>query len=313
MDKRTVTGILTALLLATTAIYFALYGKVTNSCVFPVMGTICECRIDMPERKFKPALAEVRKAFDDVLKIANLHNPESELSKLNKTAHLQPFECSKELYYLLSESRKAYEISDGLFDISVKPLMDLWGFYRRNGKVPDRKEIDRVRAFCGLDKIEFNDHKRTVFFPVKGMAFDLGGIAKGYALDAAGKRLEPFAKYISRGTVNLGGNILLLGKNESYRIGIKDPASPEKIKEVVTFTSPGAVSSSGDYERYVVLDGKKYGHIIDSKNGVPAVRNYAATVFAARGIDSDWMSTVLYLGGEQISNKLNCRIIIVNK
>ena len=313
MDKRTVTGIVLAFLLAVTAGYFALCANVTNSCVFPVMGTICECRIDMPERKFKAAFAEIQSAFNDVLKIANLHDSESELSRLNAQAHIKPFVCSKELYLLICKSREAYRISEGRFDISVKPLLDLWGFYRKRGNAPDTRQLSEVRKLCGLDKVKFNDRERTVYFSVKGMALDLGGIAKGYALDLAAQRLSDYSKYISRGTINLGGNILLLGKNETYRIGIKDPAHPDKIKEVISVTSSKAVSSSGDYERFVTLDGKKYGHIIDPLSGMPAQRNYAATVCADSGIDSDWMSTVLFLGGNDIKNKLNCRSIIIYK
>ena len=313
MDKRTVTGILIALLLAAAAGYFILCAKVTNSCVFPVMGTICECRIDMPERKFKAALAEIRSAFDDVLKIANLHDKTSELSRLNASAHIKPFVCSEELYYLLNQSREAYRISEKRFDISVKPLMDLWGFYRKQGKTPSQQQINDAKILCGLDKVVFNDAERTVFFPEKGMAFDLGGIAKGYALDAAVKRLAPFSRHISRGTINLGGNIFLLGEKESYRVGIKDPSDPQKIKEVITVSSQHAVSSSGDYERFVLLDGKKYGHIIDPASGTPALRNYAATAVAKTGIASDWMSTVLFLGGEDFKNKLNCQSKFVYK
>ena len=313
MDRRTITGILTALLLAAAAAYFIFNAKVVNTSVFPVMGTICECSFTMPERKFKQALAEVHSAFDEVLQIANLHNKNSELARLNNTAHIKPFVCSKELYYLLSKSREAYLVSEGRFDISVKPLMDLWGFYRKQGKTPDGDEIAKVQKLCGLEKVIFNDAKCSVYFPVKGMALDLGGIAKGYALDCAARRLEIFSNDISRGMINLGGNILLLGKQQVYKIGIKDPVFPQKIKEVISVRSPGAVSSSGDYERYVILDGKKYGHIIDPLSGVPAVREYAATVVAENGTDSDWMSTVLFLSGEKIKNKLNCQSILVRK
>lgn len=313
MDKRTITGLLLALLLITAAVWAFFVLETENSCVFPVMGTVCECRFTMKPREFDTAIKEVRTAFEHVMATANLHDKNSELSKLNASAHLKPFICSPELYYLLNQSREAYKISGGRFDISVKPLMDLWGFYRKTKTVPDSGTIADKLKMCGLDKVVFNDTERSVFFPIKGMALDLGGIAKGYALDIAVKRMHERKISVTRGILNLGGNLWLFGKNQSYNIGIKDPADPAKNKEYITLTSPGAVSSSGDYERYVIIGGSKYGHIIDPLTGTPAVRNYAATVFSAKGIDSDWMSTVLFLGGESIKNKLDCTSRIVEK
>ena len=313
MDKRTLTGLLLALLLLTAAVWAFFERETENSAVFPVMGTVCECRFIMKERQFAEAVNLVRTAFAEVTAIANLYDKNSELSKLNATAHRQPFVCSEELYYLLDESRKAYRISERRFDISVKPLMILWGFYRKEKKLPDTQTINNTMQLCGLDKVIFDDSRRTVFFPLKGMAFDLGGIAKGHALDAAVKKLADNGLKISRGTINLGGNLWLFGNDQTYNIGIKDPTDSNKIKEFITVKAPGAVSSSGDYERYVVIDNKKYGHIIDPLTRTPAARNYAATVFSSKGITSDWMSTVLFLGGNDIQNKLDCTSWIVEK
>ena len=191
--------------------------------------------------------------------------------------------------------------------------MDLWGFYKKRGRIPSADEIRKAQALCGLDKVIFNDNNYSVMFPQKGMALDLGGIAKGYALDLAVKYLKQKNISIKRGTVNLGGNLYLLGENQSYRIGIKDPSAPEKIKHIVTLNSPGAVSSSGDYERFVILENRKFGHIIDPVSGVPAPREHAATVFTSSGIQSDWMSTVLYLGGTGYQKKLECQSWIIGK
>ena len=313
MERRTVTGLMLALLLTTATVWAFFVQERENSCIFPVMGTVCECRFEMKERDFKAAVNVVRAAFDEVMKIANLHNRDSELARLNASAHEKPFICSEELYYLLTKSREAYKISGGRFDISVKPLMDLWGFYRKEKRIPNENTLKRTRLLCGLDKVVFDDEKRSVFFPEKGMAFDLGGIAKGYALDSAVRQLAANGITIKRGVLNLGGNLWLFGSGNLCSIGIKDPSDPQKIKSCITLTSPGAVSSSGDYERYVVINKEKFGHIIDPISGTPAVRNHAATVFAKKGIDSDWMSTVLFLGGEDIKNKLDCQTWIVRK
>ena len=312
--KRTVTGLLLALLLGAAAVGLAVF-RTPKSCskVIPVMGTICELHLELENGDPDTALKAVNSAFADVMQLANLYNPGSELAQLNASAADAPFVCSKELYSLLKESRNAYQLSAGSFDISVKPLMDLWGFYRKQGKIPPEQDIRSAKQLCGLNKVIFDDAKRTVRFPVAGMALDLGGIAKGYALDLAVERLHERNVTIKRGTINLGGNICLLGKKQSYRIGIKDPSDPEKVKDVIELTSPGAVSSSGDYERFVTLEGKKFGHIMEPSSGTPALRDYAATVFARRGTDSDWMSTTLYLKGKSFASKLDCLSWIVEK
>ena len=314
MERRTVTGLLLALLLVFTAVLMC-RGKNDReySVTFPVMGTVCQCTFILDNGTPQAAFSAVNEAFAKVMKLANLRDVNSELCRLNSSAAVSAFVCSEEMYYLLSESRRAYRVSNGRFDISVKPLMDLWGFYRKQGKIPSSPELSAAKTLCGLDKVEFNDRERSIRFTVPGMALDLGGIAKGYALDLAVKNLRDRNISIRRGTINLGGNIYLLGKNETYIIGIKDPSEPSKIRKTVELTSPGAVSSSGDYERYVILEGRKFGHIIDPASGKPAVRNHAATVFAPSGIESDWASTMLYLDAEKAVLPDHCRYWVVEK
>ena len=143
-DRRTLAGVSLALLLIMSAAALLSVETVyNNSCTFAVMGTVCECRFDMKKRDFNKAVKVIHEAFDNVLKTANLYDKASELSLLNATAHQKPFVCSEELYQILFESRQAYITSDGLFDISVKPLMDLWGFYRKQGKIPSIEEIEK--------------------------------------------------------------------------------------------------------------------------------------------------------------------------
>lgn len=316
MDRRTVTGLLFALLLllfAAAALNSMRNRNREYTFVFPVMGTVCQCTFEIDKGTPEEALSAVNDAFAQVMQLANLRDRQSELSILNASAAKAPFVCSEEMYHLLCASRRAHRISDGWFDISVKPLMDLWGFYRKRGKTPSAQEIAKTKALCGLEKVKFNDAERSVFFSVSGMAFDLGGIAKGYALDLAVKNLSSRGIVIRRGTIDLGGNIRLLGDRQVYRIGIKDPSAPDRIREVVELVSPGAVSSSGDYERYVVLDGRKFGHIIDPFSGTPAPRDHAATVYAPDGITSDWSSTVIYLAGKTLPESVCGKSWIIKK
>lgn len=257
-----------------------------------------------------PELAETagRAGIDDFERITeacNLHDPDSELSRLNAAAFEQPFRCSDLLWSILSEARQAYAFSGGAFDISVKPLMDLWGFYRRRGtEPPSETEVAAVRELVGLDKVIFDDRARTVRFTRRGMALDLGGVAKGCAVDRAAA--AAVAAGIRAGVIDLGGNLRLLPEpppgRESYRIGVTDPGAPDRVrKRVLELPGDMSLSTSGDYERFVILAGRRYGHIIDPATGVPPAPGRAVTVMAPSAFLADWLSTAVYLRGGELA------------
>ena len=311
MERRTRAGILLAVaaLCLTGAVAFILGGKAEHHrTAFPVMGTVAGMTLYTGPETFARAVEAVKKEFDLVSRAANVHDGTSELSRLNAAAAEKPFACSPELWELLTESRRAYRLSEGAFDISVKPLMDLWGFYRKRSKVPSEEEIVKARALTGLDKVIFDDARRTVKFTKPGMALDLGGIAKGYALERAAKAV--IALGVTRGVVDLGGNLRLLPETppgqECYRIGIRRPARKNGgvMPEVLRLGGNCAVASSGDYERYIKLEGRFYGHIMDPATGIPAPGARAVTAVAPEGTLSDWLSTAVYLRGEALADKL---------
>ena len=265
---------------------------------FPVMGTIAQLTFYAPQEKAEAAFTAARTEFDRVLKIANLYDPQSELSQLNRTAYEKPFVCSDELWEILLASREAYQLSGGAFDISAKPLMNLWGFYRKKlpGKLPSPQERQEVMKKVGLDKIQFDDAAKSVRFTVPGMALDLGGVAKGYAVDRAARAMRQHG--VVSGVIDLGGN-LYLGEpppgKEYFFIGIKDAGNKEKLGNTVLKLKNCAVSTSGDYERFTVIDGRKYGHIMDTATGLPCHRDFSATVTAPTALQADYLSTAFYL------------------
>lgn len=266
---------------------------------FPIMGTVAGFTFYAePEQSAAAALA-AKAAFDRVTKLANLYDPTSELARLNRSAADSPFACSDELWLMLSEARQAYEFSGGAFDITAKPLMDLWGFYRRRGgdALPTAAETAAARARVGLEKVIFDDENQTVKFTVPGMAFDLGGIAKGYAVDAACDAAADCG--VRRGIIDLGGNLRLLplpppGKL-FYRIGIRDPRNRRSVLPEVIELRNAALSTSGDYERFVTIGGQRYGHIMDPVAGHPTQQENSVTVIAPSAMLADWLSTTLFL------------------
>ena len=274
---------------------------------FDTMGTVAGCVFYTAD----PAIAEagftaVRREFDRVSAACNLHDPESELSKLNRGADKEFFVCSELLWRVLVEARTAHRYSNGAFDITVKPLMNLRGFYRKRAKLPSQSEIAETLKLVGLDKLEWDDARHAVRFKKPGMALDLGGIAKGYALDLAAKAVLDLG--IRRGVVDLGGNLFLLpepppGKTH-YQIGIRSPSGEGDSGEFLELPGNCAISTSGSYERFVVLEGKPCGHVVDPATGDAPYQNYSVTAVAPTGIKSDWLSSSAFLRGRDLADKL---------
>ena len=275
-----------------------------------VMSTVAE--ITLPAGKNPGddilAAAEELAAVQDY---CNIFDEESELAALNRSAHEQPFTCSEELYAVLTEARKAYMISEGRFDISCLPLMRVWGFHSDDDEEeltrPDSEELAAALAVTGLDKAVFDDAARTVYFPVEGMCLDLGGIAKGYAVDRAVDALV--ARKCRAGVVNLGGNLRVLPdglrRGGKYGIGIKNPLNPASVCYSINIKGGYAVATSGSYERFVEIDGVYYSHIIDPASGEPAVSNVlSATVVAPTAVQADWLSTAVFIGGEEFARRM---------
>jgi len=270
---------------------------------FRTMGTVAGlafCGIDgqQAQKLFKQA----RNEFDQITARANLYDPSSELCRLNAIADREPFICSPELYQLLTEARLAWRDSEGAFDITALPLMKMWGFYRKEHKsLPTVQDIEKNLALTGLDKVVFDDQKRSVFFPVKGMQLDLGGIAKGYAVDRAMNAVSSQARRI---IIDLGGNLKLHDQTgQNFNIGIYDPLQNNRIERTIQ-VSGGAISTSGGYERFVTINNRRYSHIIDPVSGHPADKHLAVTVITPLAVRADWMSTAIFIRGAELAREL---------
>ncbi len=265
---------------------------------FRVMGTIAGFTFFGSPADNEEAARAARAAFEEVVRIANLYNPQSELSRLNRDAFDHPFPCSPQLWLLLEEARQAWEFSDGAFDITAKPLMDLWGFYRKRGDtLPTPEEIAAARRLVGLEKVTFDDDKQTVRFTLPGMALDLGGIAKGFAVDLAAEAVIDLG--LQQGVIDLGGNLRLLPEpppgKEFYSVGIRNPAKPDTILPGTYELRSASLSTSGNYERFVTIQGKLYGHIMNPATGEPTTATGSVTVIAPSAMLADWLSTTLFL------------------
>ncbi|QSH41488.1 FAD:protein FMN transferase [Lentisphaerota bacterium ZTH] len=276
---------------------------------YPIMGTFARIMLFGKKQMLVDQAADrVMDIFENIQSTCNIFDPDSELSRLNQTAYDRPFKCSPQLWSFLEVSRKAYQLSDGAFDITARPLMKLWGFYSKRGNLPSAAEIKKAESKIGLDKVIFNDEEKTVKFTVKGMSFDLGGIAKGIAVQAAANAVMKMG--VKSGIIDLGGNMFCLPKpplnrpgSEAYLIGIRNPLHTQQIMGVVEMLDQ-AVATSGNYERYVTIDGHHYTHIMDPRTGKPVEDMLSVTIVTPNAGDADFLSTAVFIRGEQFARDI---------
>ncbi len=276
-----------------------------------VFNTVGEIRLWSKNAQACNASArEIIAAWQELHRTLNLFAPESELSQLNRSPVGEAFACSERLWAVLQVAREVYALTDGAFDVSISPLMHLWGFRKQRSELPTDEEIAAILPSVGLEKIHFNAANRTVTFTRPGMALDFGGLAKGYALDLANEILDKNG--LDCYLLDLGGNIyctekLPPGRKQPFQIGIRDPSDAGKIFKVLSIRN-SFVSTSANYERGIRIGEKKIGHIIDPRSGQPVDNRSSVTVVTSRGSYSDAFSTAVFVAGPAMADKLSATV-----
>ncbi|MBU0477460.1 FAD:protein FMN transferase [bacterium] len=227
--------------------------------------------------------------------IMSAYKPDSELSLLNKAGEQ---EASRELLYVINKARYTSELSNGAFDITCKPLIDLWLNARETKEFPNTQNILNTLSLVGYRNILIKNN--NVKFDKAGMKIDLGGLAKGYAVDMA---MDLIKNYDIKGAlVDAGGDIRAIGKREDgklWKIGIKHPRVKDKIIGLIDLEN-SAVATSGDYERFFMLNGKRYSHIIDPRTGYPVDNQIVSvSVLSSDCLTCDSLATALTVLGEE--------------
>ena len=221
----------------------------------------------------------------------------SEVSRLNRSGEAV---LSPTMANLIKRSKAIYNKTDGLFDITIYPLMELWGFPTKNYKVPSGKEIAEKLKLVGFDKIDFNEETRKILFKNKGMEIDFGGIGKGYITDELVKILTD--EKVESAIINLGGNVFGFRKKPDgslWNIAIRDPNEPDKYMAAIRLED-SAVITSGGYERYFEENGIIYHHILDPRTGKPSDSGLkSVSIISKDGTLADALSTSLFIMGEE--------------
>ena len=272
---------------------------------FAVLDTYASLKFWAPTGKAEAAADAVAAELLAFHELINIFDETSELSRLNLSAAAEAFVCSPALWRALTAARRAYEDSGGAFDVSVGPLMKLWGFHRRRNTLPSDAEVASCLASVGLDKADFDDEAKTVRFTAPGMSLDLGGIAKGYALDLVSETVR--TQGVRRGLIDLGGNIRCLDEpppgRTAYSIGVRHPFANDELLGTIDVLDC-SIATSGNYEQFVELEGKKVSHIVDPRTGRPVANVASVTVVTPAGVDSDVFSTAIFVGGDAVAETL---------
>ena len=229
------------------------------------------------------------------------YKPESEWSRVNQHAADGPVRVSKELFDLLAACMDYSRESDGAFDITVGPLMKVWGFYKGTGRLPHQAEIAAAETLVGYRHVHLDARAQTVWFDRKGVELDPGGIGKGYAVDRMVEVLKQHGMTTAL-VAGSGSSIYGLGapptEPRGWPVDIKDPWDSSKVRTEV-YLKNTSMSTSGSYEKFFRAEGKIYAHIMDPRTGYPVQGSVAVSVIAPRTIDSEAWAKPYYVNGRQ--------------
>lgn len=263
---------------------------------FETMGTVATGQVYAVEGDIlRPPAELVTATFDSVNTRLSAWSEESEVGLINAAPADSILHPSAWLITCLLASEELAHESNGAFDPTAEPLMRLWGFFRRQGRLPSQAEIDSARALIGgytLDAANARLIKQS-----DRTRFDFGGIAKGFAVDRAIDNLRALG--VQSALIDLGGNLYSLGLppgREAWRVGVRDPLDKSRIFATMELRDR-AVATSGAYERFVEIDGRRYGHIMNPATGRPAEGLLSVTIITDSAMLADGLSTTLYVLG----------------
>lgn len=252
-----------------------------------------------------------RKAVDaaiaEISRIENLISewkPDSETSKVNDNAGIQPVSVSIELFDLIFRSVKVSRLTGGAFDITFAPMNNIYKFDKQEHPLPSQEQISEWKQKVGFRNIVMDETYKTVFLPEKGMKIGFGGIGQGYAANRAKEVMLKTG--IENGVVNASGDILAWGKRDDgkdWEVGIGNPKNP---KEHIAWLKAAdiAVTTSGNYEKYFLSNGIRHGHVIDPRTGYPSTGLKSVTIICPDAELADALDTAVFVLGEKDGLKL---------
>jgi FAD:protein FMN transferase len=262
-----------------------------------LMGTSVE--VNVFDGEGGPAIDEAFAAMAEVDRLMSNYRDDSELALINHTAASRPVPVSDPMFSVLSAASDVSVRSGGAFDVTVGPLVRLWGFHDKQPHVPTSPELAAVRPLVGYRNIVLDRQQRTVRFVRPGIEVDLGGIAKGFAVEIAAGVLR---RHGLSGFIDAGGNQYLRGTPPGKRlwsIGVKDPDDPRRVLGAID-TEETSVSTSADYANFLTWNGRTYGHILDPHTLAPSDKALSVTILSRDGTLADALSKAVFVLGPKM-------------
>lgn len=224
---------------------------------------------------------------------------ESDISKINASAGIAPVGIASDTLDILTKGQEMSKITNNAFNMAISPVVKAWGFTTdEEKKVPQMEEIARLLPLTNIDDVQIDSQGETGYLSQKGMAVDLGGIAKGYTSDAVTRLLKE--KGVTSSLIYLGGNISAIGSKgngDPWKVAVENPLDSNDYVGLLEVRDKSVITSGG-YQRYFEEDGKRYHHIIDSKTGQPAESGLlSVTIISENGTKADALSTALFVMG----------------
>lgn len=243
----------------------------------------------------KPAVEAAYAKMESLSSVFDRYNSSGPVGKINSLAGTS-VQVPRELMDVLLQAAAYSQKTKGRFDVTVGPLTDLWRSKESQGTLPSQAELKQAVGLVDYRKLELDLAQYTVKLS-PGMSLDLGGVAKGYIVDQAMQALVQYQ--VTGAVINAGGNVLTWGNHPrgEWHVGITDPQAPSQLLNTIKFKGAKAVVSAGNYERYYSIDGKTYGHILDTKTGWPADKVAGVTVVGESSLEADLLATAAFVEG----------------
>ncbi len=256
-----------------------------------------------PEESPQSVVPIVYQAFDAIDRVEELFStwrPESQASYVNNTAARQPVRVSREFFDLVAKAKAYWERTDGAFDLTVGPLMEVWGRYEDQAAVPSEDELAEIVNAIGMDKVILDEDNSTIAFETDKVRLDFGGIGKGYAVDEAARTLKDYG--VENALINGGtSSFLAMGAPpglDAWRISIRHPYRPDDIMDVVELRNE-SFGASGIFRNLMRAGDEEVGDIVDPRTGRPVRDVLTVSVVGSTGAETDILATAFVVMGPE--------------
>jgi len=264
---------------------------------FHAMGSPCHVQFYASSKKLaQQAKRNLNECLANLEQRYSRYRDDSLISVINRGAGLgKATPIDSETAALLVYAQQCYQESEGLFDVTSGILRRIWSMDKTT--LPSDDEINKLLPLIGWDKVQWTD--KSVYLPLAGMQLDFGGLVKEYAADSVVQRLQSLG--VVSGIVELGGDIKIIGpqpNGQGWPVAIRDPRQPDKVIIKLTLAS-GSLASSGDYERFQIIDGVRYSHLLNPKTGKPVTGLRAVSILSEHCVVAGSLATLAMLKGDQ--------------